>query len=93
MKFDGDEARTLHKVTLAPQVASARGFWARPVLRAFVTWATWNEAAEAAASIVRESVRGGEPVRELVGVAGTISDPVFDDTNGWSVGLQMEAWW
>jgi maltoporin len=32
----------LTKLTLAPQVSLTRGFWARPVLRAFVTYADWN---------------------------------------------------
>jgi len=35
----------LHKFTVAPQVSLSRGFWSRPVLRGFVTYANWNEAA------------------------------------------------
>lgn len=33
----------LTKLTLAPQLALGEGFWARPVLRAFVTHAKWND--------------------------------------------------
>lgn len=34
---------SLTKLTLAPQIAMARGFNTRPVIRAFVTWATWSD--------------------------------------------------
>jgi maltoporin len=36
------------KLTVAPQLALSRGVWARPVLRAFVTYAKWNDPAKAA---------------------------------------------
>jgi maltoporin len=32
----------LGKITVAPQLALSRGVWARPVLRAFATYAKWN---------------------------------------------------
>ena len=32
----------LAKLTIAPQLTFSRGVWARPVLRAFVTYAKWN---------------------------------------------------
>lgn len=41
----GGVAANLTKFTIAPQLALARGFWARPVFRAFATFAKWNEAA------------------------------------------------
>lgn len=41
---NGDKAK-LDKITLAPQISAGRSFWARPALRAFVTYASWNEAA------------------------------------------------
>jgi maltoporin len=34
---------TLDKLTIAPQLTLSGGFWARPVLRAFVTYANWNK--------------------------------------------------
>ncbi|MDE1948474.1 MAG: carbohydrate porin [Burkholderiales bacterium] len=46
-KFDGTHLK-LAKLTVAPQLSLAPGFWARPVLRAFVTYAKWNDAAAAA---------------------------------------------
>lgn len=37
------EDATLHKVTLAPQVSAGPGFWARPQLRLFATYAAWDK--------------------------------------------------
>jgi maltoporin len=33
----------LQKITIAPQVTAGEGFWARPQLRVFATYAKWNE--------------------------------------------------
>ena len=46
--FDGADykAATLIKLTLAPQITAGRGFWARPTLRLFATYASWNEDAK-----------------------------------------------
>lgn len=41
---DGDTSR-LTKVTVAPQITPEASFWSRPALRAFVTYADWNDAA------------------------------------------------
>jgi maltoporin len=43
----GGDRPTLDKLTIAPQLTLSGGFWARPVLRAFVTYAQWNDAARA----------------------------------------------
>ena len=68
----------LTKLTIAPQLAAGRGFFSRPVLRFFVTYARWNEAARDAVS---NPVAGGS-----AGVYGL-------DTDGMTYGLQAEAWW
>ena len=39
---NGASKPTMTKLTIAPQLTLTGGFWARPVLRAFVTHATWN---------------------------------------------------
>ncbi|OGV46426.1 MAG: hypothetical protein A2X46_09100 [Lentisphaerae bacterium GWF2_57_35] len=39
----GDLNGTLGKLTICPQVSLDNNFWARPVLRAFVTVATWSD--------------------------------------------------
>ncbi|MCR5867406.1 carbohydrate porin [Aquincola sp. J276] len=48
VKTDGQDTAHLTKLTIAPQVALAPGFWSRPVFRAFVTYAKWNDAANGA---------------------------------------------
>ena len=44
-KTDGGDTAKLTKLTVAPQLSLSRGFWARPVFRAFATYADWNDAA------------------------------------------------
>lgn len=41
----GGPARRLTKLTIAPTISSGPGLWARPELRAFVTYGKWNDAA------------------------------------------------
>jgi maltoporin len=38
-RFDG----WLRKVTIAPQIGAGRKFFSRPVLRAFLTYASWSD--------------------------------------------------
>jgi maltoporin len=42
LKTDGVGTAKLGKITIAPQLQLSRGFWARPVFRAFATYAKWN---------------------------------------------------
>ena len=37
----------LAKLTVAPQLSLGKGFWSRPVLRGFITYAKWNDPAKA----------------------------------------------
>ena len=62
---------TLYKLTLSPQISPDFNFFARPVIRAFFTWAHWT--------------------RGFKGLVG--GDPYNHNTQGISVGVQMEAWW
>jgi maltoporin len=55
----GDLKGSLTKFTIAPQLALARGFWARPVFRAFATFARWNEGAGTVANGVFGDKRSG----------------------------------
>lgn len=43
--LDTDEEARLSKITFAPALVVGRGFFARPELRLFVTYADWNETA------------------------------------------------
>lgn len=72
------ESRQLTKFTFAPALTVGKGYWSRPELRAFVTYAKWNNAAQSAAS-------AGSAMSNT-GVYGTA-------TNGTSYGFQVEAWW
>ncbi|HEU5435407.1 MAG TPA: carbohydrate porin, partial [Telluria sp.] len=73
----GAPTQQLSKITLAPTLSAGRGFWTRPELRSFVTYARWNRAAQQAATA--GSTLSG------TGVFGA-------NTHGTSVGLQVEAW-
>lgn len=48
VKPENEPTRKLAKLTVAPQLPADRGFFSRPVLRAFVTYAKWNGAAQIA---------------------------------------------
>lgn len=77
VKPEVGDTMTLSKITLAPQLAKGRGVFSRPVLRAFVTYADWNTAARDAANPV----------------AGGTSGVYGMDSDGFTYGLQVEAWW
>ena len=78
VKPDGASTRSLTKLTIAPQLSAGGSFWSRPVLRAFYTYGKWNSAAQAAAA-------PGSALSST-GVFGS-------NTNGSSVGFQVETWW
>ena len=70
-----DAEGNLLKSTLALQLAKSRGYYSRPVLRLFGTYATWSDA-----------------FRGLIGNSPGDA-PYGDDTSGWTIGTQIEAWW
>jgi maltoporin len=74
---NGGAEQKLSKLTFAPTLAVGKGFWARPELRAFVTYAKWNTAAQQAA-----------PAGSALSSTGVFGGA----TNGISAGLQVEAW-
>ena len=70
---DGSEYKDsqLGKITVAQQWSAGRGYWARPTIRVFATYAQWNDESK-----------------------GRIGGEAFaDETNGFTFGVQMEAWW
>ena len=73
----GGAVQQLTKVTFAPTLTQGRGFWARPELRTFITYAKWNPAAQLAAS---------------TGSALSNTGVFGGNTNGTSIGVQVEAW-
>lgn len=74
---DGGPVQKLSKVTFAPTLTSGKDFFDRPELRLFITYARWNDAAQAAATpdsaLSRTGVFGGS-------------------TSGVSYGLHFEHW-
>lgn len=80
--LDGNTAR-LTKLTIAPVVLRpGTGFFQRPELRIFATFAKWNDAANTAATLA--GVANGNITSNL-GFAG--------ETDGTTIGAQVEAWW
>lgn len=51
----GGPAQRLTKLTLAPTLTMGQDYWARPELRAFITYGKWNDAATAAVNKANES--------------------------------------
>jgi maltoporin len=76
---EGLETNHLNKVTIAPQISMGSGFYARPVLRAYYTMASWNKG----------GYTGSDGKLQANG--GSFSGA--NDTSGRSYGFQMEAWW
>lgn len=69
----------LGKLTVAPLIRPGTDFWARPELRAFVTFATWNQGAKDIAT---------------ASMSGPIGGAAFaNDTFGVTAGVQAESWW
>ncbi len=73
----GGDTQQLTKITFAPVLTAGKGFWTRPELRAFITHAKWNTAAQAAAA-------AGSTLSST-GVFGS-------STSGTSYGVQVETW-
>jgi maltoporin len=86
------DSRGLFKFTLAPTITAMPGpggtYFTRPVLRAFLTYATWNDAAKAAGI-------AGQPTTGVctTGTGGTSASAFGCDTNGLTFGAQVEAWY
>jgi maltoporin len=74
----GGDTRHLTKFTLAPAWSPTPGFWGRPEVRLFYTYARWNDAAGQAAT-------AGDPLSASGVFAGR--------RHGSTAGLQMEYWW
>lgn len=78
---DGGDTRKLTKATIAAQMSMGRSFWSRPALRAYYTYARWNNAAKAAGSV---TCTGRDCATAVTG---------FENTNhGSTYGFQVETW-
>ncbi|WP_374512152.1 maltoporin [Niveibacterium sp.] len=82
-KHEGQEEQSMNKLTLAGQISAGKSFWARPAIRAYYTYANWNDAMKNA------GYRGCTGRDCGVGVQNG-TDAV---SNGGTYGVQFEAWW
>lgn len=53
-----DDSTSLHKFTVAPTITMGSGFWARPELRAFVTYASWSDEGAIGGSLWEDDTSG-----------------------------------
>lgn len=83
VKPNSGASRNLTKFTIAPTLSSVPGFWARPELRLFYTYARWNDAARAAAA------GSGDAAEASIAANGIFGK----QNNGSTLGFQVEAWW
>ena len=81
------DTRGLFKASLAPTFAPLPGtggsYWTRPELRLFVTYASWNQAAQDAGML-------GQGSCAATGTSGSVFGC---STEGFTFGAQIEAWW
>ncbi len=83
MGVDGRGEGGLTKVTVAPTITLNQGFWGRPQLRAFVTYATWDKD-------VADAIDGSfDWGTRTIGAGGYTRN---DDTSAINFGLQAEVW-
>ncbi|NLS12517.1 carbohydrate porin [Vibrio sp. SM6] len=68
----------LHKFTIAPTLQLETGFWVRPQLRLFMTYATWDKELQNLKGKYGENGPGG--------------NTFMNDTEGFMYGLQAEVW-
>jgi maltoporin len=76
-KSNGAKLQYLYKATGAVALTTDPGFWSRPELRLFATYARWNDPARIA------GVDSGNIYRDIY----------TDFLSGWIFGLQAETWW
>lgn len=81
VKPQDGETRRLTKFTIAPQISLGSSIWSRPALRAYYTYAKWNDAAKAAGNVACTGRDCNTPIGAFGG-----------STSGSSVGVQVEAW-
>jgi maltoporin len=80
-KSNGADPQWLFKGTGAVAIAGARGFWGRPELRLFATWARWDQAAGAATVDSGRLYTNPDPNTGAYTLSGMI------------YGMQAEAMW
>lgn len=80
---DAQDGAQLFKLTGAYSLQAGKGYWARPSLRFYGTFASWNDAANT-------QLKNGGPALESRNIGG---GRFGSDNNGFTYGAQVEAWW
>lgn len=88
--IDGStKTMNLNKITIAGLVTAGTGFWSRPQLRLFYTYAKWNDAARDNGAWATNSVTGLDYWK-----AGNVGGNAYlTSTSGSTYGAQAEIWW
>jgi maltoporin len=89
LNYDGNPNSTtnyLNKITISPQLSMGSGFYARPLLRAYVSYMSWNRDTTPYGIESGASACTGRDCS--VSVAG-----FADQSSAVTYGVQMEAWW
>ena len=82
VKPDGQDTRTLAKLTAGTQFSMGSSIWSRPAIRFYGTYAKWNDAAAAAGGVACTGRDCGTPVSTY-----------GNKRSGLGYGVQVEAWW
>lgn len=80
---NGLKSASLFKATIAPTLTLDMGYWGRPQIRAFVTYAKWSEGAETCSEFDGKNTRNGYNQGSMT---------IGDRTDTVMVGFQGEAW-
>ncbi len=73
--------RTLMRLTVAPEMALGKGFYTRPVVRAFVTYSQWNDANKDISN-----------TGSLLGKINTSTSAFKDKNDALQFGVESEIW-
>lgn len=90
LNYDNNPNKTtnyLNKLTISPQLSMGSGFYARPVLRAYVSYMNWNRDVTVYGTEAGASACTGRDCS--VGVPNTFANV----SHAVVYGVQMEAWW
>ena len=97
---DGLKSASVFKATIAPTLTLDMGYWGRPQIRAFVTYAKWSKGAEQLTELDGKNTGSGvggeghdykQGSMVLGGVDG-FGQYKARYTDAWMVGFQGEAW-
>lgn len=90
LNYDNNPNKTtnyLNKLTISPQLSMGSGFYARPVLRAFVSYMNWNR------DVTPYGVETGASACSGRDCSVSVPATFANVSSAVTYGVQMEAWW